>query len=121
MVALRFCSFCWPDPAFFFFSSRGRHPSWTGDWSSDVCSSDLTAASPSRPLAAPAQATVIPAAQAYLRSAGAARMARPTRSKSEERRVGKEGRSRWSAEDEKKKTRRRKTVVLVATAGKEGV
>src|SRR6266487_6289109 len=27
---------------FFFFSSRRRHTRWTGDWSSDVCSSDLT-------------------------------------------------------------------------------
>src|SRR6266487_6006315 len=27
--------------ASFFFSSRRRHTSWTGDWSSDVCSSDL--------------------------------------------------------------------------------
>src|SRR6266487_3126699 len=26
-----------------FFSSRRRHTSWTGDWSSDVCSSDLAA------------------------------------------------------------------------------
>src|SRR5579863_3850023 len=25
----------------FFFSSRRRHTMWTGDWSSDVCSSDL--------------------------------------------------------------------------------
>src|SRR5690348_5643958 len=25
----------------FFFSSRRRHTRWTGDWSSDVCSSDL--------------------------------------------------------------------------------
>src|SRR6266581_4585875 len=36
------------DPAgraflFFFFSSRRRHTRWTGDWSSDVCSSDLRA------------------------------------------------------------------------------
>src|SRR5690348_10509203 len=29
---------------FFFFSSRRRHTRWTGDWSSDVCSSDLLAA-----------------------------------------------------------------------------
>src|SRR6266581_6081099 len=29
---------------FFFFSSRRRHTRWTGDWSSDVCSSDLDAA-----------------------------------------------------------------------------
>src|SRR5690348_17507381 len=26
---------------FFFFSSRRPHTRWTGDWSSDVCSSDL--------------------------------------------------------------------------------
>src|SRR6266581_350836 len=26
---------------FFFFSSRRRHTRWTGDWSLDVCSSDL--------------------------------------------------------------------------------
>src|SRR5690348_18317556 len=26
----------------FFFSGRRRHTIWTGDWSSDVCSSDLT-------------------------------------------------------------------------------
>src|SRR5580765_3505127 len=29
---------------FFFFSSRRRHTRWTGDWSSDVCSSDLMSA-----------------------------------------------------------------------------
>src|SRR5690348_17907104 len=30
---------------FFFFSSRRRHTRWTGDWSSDVCSSDLRSSS----------------------------------------------------------------------------
>src|SRR5256885_8887815 len=30
--------------AFFFFSSRRRHTRLQGDWSSDVCSSDLSAA-----------------------------------------------------------------------------
>src|SRR5690348_17570993 len=39
------CSFCWFSGVcyffFFFFSSRRRHTRWTGDWSSDVCSSDL--------------------------------------------------------------------------------
>src|SRR5690348_17564914 len=34
---------------FFFFSSRRRHTRWTGDWSSDVCSSDLTATSYATP------------------------------------------------------------------------
>src|SRR5690606_39323069 len=28
-------------PVFFFFSSRRRHPRFSRDWSSDVCSSDL--------------------------------------------------------------------------------
>src|SRR5690348_18500391 len=31
---------------FFFFSSRRRHTRWTGDWSSDVCSSDLFGSRP---------------------------------------------------------------------------
>src|SRR6266581_311957 len=30
----------------FFFSSRRRHTRWTGDWSSDVCSSDLLPSNP---------------------------------------------------------------------------
>src|SRR6266487_6033400 len=31
----------WCGSCVFFFSSRRRHTRWTGDWSSDVCSSDL--------------------------------------------------------------------------------
>src|SRR5437762_5025730 len=31
---------------FFFFSSRRRHTRYIGDWSSDVCSSDLTSGRP---------------------------------------------------------------------------
>src|SRR6266581_7507783 len=31
------------EESWFFFSSRRRHTRWTGDWSSDVCSSDLAA------------------------------------------------------------------------------
>src|SRR6266581_4739579 len=31
-----------------FFSSRRRHTRWTGDWSSDVCSSDLASTAASR-------------------------------------------------------------------------
>src|SRR5215467_8005688 len=41
---------------FFFFSSRRRHTRLQGDWSSDVCSSDLVAgnrAHVSRPIARP--------------------------------------------------------------------
>src|SRR6516162_10222551 len=36
----------WLKCGFFFFSSRRRHTILQGDWSSDVCSSDLSAASP---------------------------------------------------------------------------
>src|SRR6266581_911058 len=32
----------WGDVSSFFFSSRRRHTRWTGDWNSDVCSSDLS-------------------------------------------------------------------------------
>src|SRR5690348_17798002 len=90
----------------FFFSSRRRHTRWTGDWSSDVCSSDLAKRSgkllvlndeahhthdensewnvsirrihDSLPLAAQLDFSATP------------------RFRSEERRVGKECRSRWS-------------------------
>src|SRR5439155_2324647 len=36
-----------PHPRGFFFSSRRRHTRWPRDWSSDVCSSDLTCLSSS--------------------------------------------------------------------------
>ena len=35
------CGFCYVFCFFFFFSSRRRHTRLQGDWSSDVCSSDL--------------------------------------------------------------------------------
>src|SRR5438132_12285077 len=78
----------------FFFSSRRRHTRSLCDWSSDVCSSDLVedegrleGAGAWPPEAAPG-------------SVGAARTARSELNKkhrSEERRVGKECRSRWGA------------------------
>src|SRR5438034_6528013 len=69
---------------FFFFSSRRRHTRSLCDWSSDVCSSDLHA---------------IPGVtvSTFLRSAiNSTRKARAGADRSEERRVGKECRSRWS-------------------------
>src|SRR5207248_4186272 len=71
----------------FFFSSRRRHTRSYGDWSSDVCSSDLAA--DQRNVAADearAAATTLIGRGAVL-SGGA---------RSEERRVGKECRSRGS-------------------------
>src|SRR5690348_17416521 len=92
----------------FFFSSRRRHTRWTGDWSSDVCSSDLCSA------AARTTATAaFTAAAEQLDAIGddlghvflltvfvipTARLepAFDVDLRSEERRVGKECRSRWS-------------------------
>src|SRR5207248_7097758 len=97
---------------FFFFSSRRRHTRSYGDWSSDVCSSDLhrsrsisnggrrswnhQRASRSRPADhATGEVTVMMPASV-----------RPPvvfLDRSEERRVGKECRSRWAGYCEKKK------------------
>src|SRR5207302_6422442 len=99
----------------FFLSSRGRHTSFSRDWSSDVCSSDLSIPAAMTALAAGDTSVEIPSrdrrdeigrmAQALavfrdteieieeknLRDVAAARQRR-----SEERRVGKERRSRHS-------------------------
>src|SRR5271156_7030100 len=66
-----------------FFSSRRRHTSLTCDWSSDVCSSDLGAEGPELPAGDPS-------------GAGGLEGRVPEPGRSEERRVGKECRSRWS-------------------------
>src|SRR6266571_4762306 len=78
---------------FFFFSSRRRHTRLTCDWSSDVCSSDLESCSGTR------QRSESPVSGPPTRSAA--------RRRSEERRVGKECRSRWSPYHSKKKHRLR--------------
>src|SRR2546427_11514260 len=104
---------------FFFFSSRRRHTRFDCDWSSDVCSSDLDA--PARmqpddllrlnarnakgdpvPLSTFATTKWVKGAQQTVRYNGypAVRIegsaAPGFSSRSEERRVGKECRSRWS-------------------------
>src|SRR5438132_3586616 len=90
---------------FFFFSSRRRHTRSLCDWSSDVCSSDLVQTD--RPcLAGGAHGRALPIrghrAGGQVRDAeGGGRAAR-----SEERRVGKECRSRWSADHYKKNMKR---------------
>src|SRR5439155_8852071 len=74
----------------FFFSSRRRHTRWPRDWSSDVCSSDLEALERAE-------------LERLLRTSYELVRAKVPKSKlskksprSEERRVGKECRSRWS-------------------------
>src|SRR5205814_3991667 len=73
-------------PAIVFFSSRRRHTRCLSDWSSDVCSSDLTFSVNDSPLAGRDGGKVTSRVIA-------ARLHREARS--EERRVGKECRSRW--------------------------
>src|SRR3712207_7633342 len=92
---------------YFFFSSRRRHTRYWRDWSSDVCSSDLLAAADAAHVAGlhvtmtpgPA-ADGDPAAEGkvahYTRELSGYAKLQSTRPRSEERRVGKECRSRWS-------------------------
>src|SRR5207245_5035863 len=83
---------------FFFFSSRRRHTRCYRDWSSDVCSSDLS------PMRSSALALTVPARaelrigdlEVYLND-------HEVTVRSEERRVGKECRAGWWAEHGKKK------------------
>src|SRR2546426_5767329 len=88
---------------FFFFSSRRRHTRLQGDWSSDVCSSDLGVASIEdlRRLAAIRRVTAVVVGRALYTGAIDLKHAlevvgSSAASRSEERRVGKECRSRWS-------------------------
>src|SRR5207247_2702959 len=91
---------------FFFFSSRRRHTRSTRDWSSDVCSSDLVAVAGLMFLLAlqPEPAGISSDrsdshARALILSDQARRyLTLQYRSfpRSEERRVGKESRARWS-------------------------
>src|SRR5256886_9138054 len=88
---------------FFFFSSRRRHTRFDCDWSSDVCSSDLFITDDIGPiLKKNAEVALISAIAAvfvtFLFSTVAFRPLRRLgqQLRSEERRVGKECRSRWS-------------------------
>src|SRR5438132_2801190 len=90
---------------FFFFSSRRRHTRSLCDWSSDVCSSDLAgttaySAYAPRMLAyttrSPTFGSVTPAPTALTTPAASCpRVNGVAILRSEERRVGKECRSRW--------------------------
>src|SRR5215203_7147874 len=81
---------------FFFFSSRRRHTRYWRDWNSDVCSSDLLQRRGRRG----GHHCLSVAGEVMLRDDGC------VRSRSEERRVGKECRSRWLPYHKKKKSER---------------
>src|SRR5258707_8044033 len=87
---------------FFFFSSRRRHTRYWRDWSSDVCSSDLDVV-----VGAQLEADdyvvkpfsvreLVLRVNAIMRARGRPGGTEPGPTRSEERRVGKECRSRWS-------------------------
>src|SRR5262245_64906683 len=87
---------------FFFFSSRRRHTRCLSDWSSDVCSSDL----PQRASRSENWTRVI-GSTCSLRTSSwsmikSVDFVLPVHKRSEERRVGKECRSWWWADHEKK-------------------
>src|SRR2546422_8557052 len=90
---------------FFFFSSRRRHTRCSRDWSSDVCSSDLAVGGlridsfPAPRSAAEANQDNVWSAKGGFWRGGVARQrlsGGQCAARSEERRVGKECRSRWS-------------------------
>src|SRR3712207_8501091 len=101
-----------------FFSSRRRHTRYWRDWSSDVCSSDLAPAAPAGAEEAEYRELHFPVEGAVTfgddfgdpRSGGRSHAGNDLMGtkmqkllRSEERRVGKEGRSRWSPYHLKKK------------------
>src|SRR3712207_9494166 len=91
----------------FFFSSRRRHTRYWRDWSSDVCSSDLSssAGTVSGKERLVGMGPVEPG-KGRVRTCGlkpGKSGPRSSRTRSEERRVGKECRSRWSPYHLKKK------------------
>src|SRR5689334_24860443 len=95
----------------FFFSSRRRHTRWNCDWSSDVCSSDLylglfvesltSIRSSNSVLRAAFAFATVGGVRALLdvadQTVGWSARRKEFLIRSEERRVGKECRSRWSA------------------------
>src|SRR5688572_33508126 len=87
------------DGASFYFSSRRRHTRFDCDWSSDVCSSDLL------DITARGGATRSALHGTWRRAqAGSGSFRNPVggSTRSEERRVGKECRSRWAPYPSKK-------------------
>src|SRR2546430_13745835 len=84
-----------------FFSGRRRHTRFDCDWSSDVCSSDLSKTEARRTALAAGvpvtpgvdHAITLPEARQFAREHGYPVL---LKARSEERRVGKECRSRWS-------------------------
>src|SRR5207253_6268263 len=107
---------------FFFFSSRRRHTRWPRDWSSDVCSSDLARerGEQQRPGIAQNRQDLRHALQQRhrlgLHLARASTRLLADEARSEERRVGKECRSRWSREHKKKIENKVDDILIILSA-----
>src|SRR6266568_5286327 len=86
----------------FFFSSRRRHTRWNCDWSSDVCSSDLN------------RGDLDALVEFYDPDVVFETLLLGTRS--EERRVGKECRSRWSPYHYKKNNKKKYSAASIDSA-----
>src|SRR5690625_7168195 len=103
----------------FFFSSRRRHTRWPRDWSSDVCSSDLPAAAEHATRASPHPGASILLLREVLDERAhqgpepEALRGQHLQARSEERRVGKEGRSRWEPDDDTDKHKRHELVRVI--------
>src|SRR5205814_7405635 len=108
---------------YFFFSSRRRHTRCLSDWSSDVCSSDLYMPGKEALLATVQQRCFMRVLEGATRAVAACAgdaeerlqafirhhvtyFAAHMPERSEERRVGKECRSRWAPDDERRRMRR---------------
>src|SRR5690606_39475474 len=87
----------------FFFSSRRRHTRFSRDWSSDVCSSDLTPAPQIVPTGELKGFVPLDNHQAVPAPLAVGKRLSIAPERSEERRVGKECRCRWSRSHYKKK------------------
>src|SRR5690625_7600849 len=92
----------------FFFSSRRRHTRWPRDWSSDVCSSDLYRFDAEGDLVSARDPEGHAEHYAYRHHVITERALKSGYRRSEERRVGKECRSRWERGRLKKKNIRKR-------------
>src|SRR5690625_7970698 len=88
----------------FFFSSRRRHTRWPRDWSSDVCSSDLP------PHSTPRAPTLRRCVTCSREPTSCSWTDTTPNLRSEERRVGKEGRSRGARGDSQEKRKMNKHI-----------
>src|SRR5688500_20220031 len=89
---------------YFFFSSRIRHTRLQGDWSSDVCSSDLETKVLAKEITSGLRIPAIAVLGNHDFESG---LEKDVVNRSEERRVGKEGRGRRTAEAEERRRKGR--------------